>query len=297
MGVGAEGKARVIVAQRAGQRLDVHAVLEGQRGEGVSEVVKPDVFRADGLQDLLMGVAEGVRVEHGAGLGRHEQVGTVWVLAVLLYQQLHRPLRDGRYVFGPKLLHSHGGNRLRLHRCQPPDGVDRMGKRPVDESLEGMTHVTCSPLRNCPHIQGEAQEAVEHPRLLPAADPQAQLDRVFRGCHKGIEILAKVLKLRLPAGSEPRQKVPENGGRIEPIVSLERRQRVIQVQQDASGQLTGAGGQHLSGDHQAGFIAATGLAKAETKQSYKYVGVCTVLNTTIATIVVTLLLTIAPGLA
>lgn len=47
----------------------------------------------------------------------------------------------------------------------------------------------------------------------------------------------------------------------------------------------------------AGFIAATGLAKAETKQSYKYVGVCTVLNTTIATVVVTLLLTIAPGLA
>jgi len=38
----------------------------------VSEVVKSDVFRADGLQDILMGVAEGVRVEHGAGLGRHE---------------------------------------------------------------------------------------------------------------------------------------------------------------------------------------------------------------------------------
>lgn len=72
VGVGAEGKARVIVSQCAGQRLAVHAVLEGQRGEGVSEVVKPDVFRADGLQDLLMGVAEGVRVEHGAGLGRHE---------------------------------------------------------------------------------------------------------------------------------------------------------------------------------------------------------------------------------
>lgn len=38
----------------------------------VSEVVKPDVLRADGLQDLLMGVPEGVRIEHGAGLGRHE---------------------------------------------------------------------------------------------------------------------------------------------------------------------------------------------------------------------------------
>ena len=75
VGVGAESEARVIVSQCAGQRLDVHTVLEGQRGEGVSEVVKPDVLRADGLQDLLMGVAEGVRVEHGAGLGRHEQVG------------------------------------------------------------------------------------------------------------------------------------------------------------------------------------------------------------------------------
>lgn len=72
---------------------------------------------------------------------------------------------------------------------------------------------------------------------------------------------------------------------------------MIQVQQDASGQLTGTGGKHLCRDHQAGFIAAAGLAKAEAKQSYKYVGVCTVLNTTIATIVVTLLLTIAPGLA
>ena len=27
---------------------------------------------ADGLQDLLMGVPEGVRVEHSAGLGRYE---------------------------------------------------------------------------------------------------------------------------------------------------------------------------------------------------------------------------------
>ena len=46
-----------------------------------------------------------------------------------------------------------------------------------------------------------------------------------------------------------------------------------------------------------GFIAATGLAKAEIKDSYKYVGVCTVLNTSIATIVVTVLLTLFPGLA
>ena len=35
VGVGAESEARVVVAQRTGQRLDVHTVLEGQRGEGV----------------------------------------------------------------------------------------------------------------------------------------------------------------------------------------------------------------------------------------------------------------------
>ena len=40
VGVGAEGEARVIVSQRAGQCLDVHAVLEGQRGEGVPEVME-----------------------------------------------------------------------------------------------------------------------------------------------------------------------------------------------------------------------------------------------------------------
>ena len=35
MGVGAEGEASVVMPQRSGQRLDVHAVFEGQRGEGV----------------------------------------------------------------------------------------------------------------------------------------------------------------------------------------------------------------------------------------------------------------------
>ena len=39
MGVGAEGKARVIVSQRTGQRLDVHAVLEGQRGKRMTNAM------------------------------------------------------------------------------------------------------------------------------------------------------------------------------------------------------------------------------------------------------------------
>ena len=54
VGVGAEGKARVVVSQRTGQRLDVHAVLEGQRGEGVplrynyDKPEKPRISRAFG---------------------------------------------------------------------------------------------------------------------------------------------------------------------------------------------------------------------------------------------------------
>ena len=49
VGVGAEREACIVVSQRTGQRLDVHAVLEGQRGEGVSEVVEAYVFRTDCL--------------------------------------------------------------------------------------------------------------------------------------------------------------------------------------------------------------------------------------------------------
>ena len=143
VGVGAEGKARVIVSQRAGQRLDVHAVLEGQRGEGVSEVVEAYVFRTDGLQDLLMGVAEGVRVEHGAGLGRYEQVGTVWMLCVFLYQQLHRPLRDGQLA----------------------DGVRRFGL--ADQQLAVETVVLLSqetnPLTVEVRMEVETGEVKEHP--------------------------------------------------------------------------------------------------------------------------------------
>ena len=72
MGVGVESEARVVVSQCAGQRLDVHAVLEGQSGEGVSEIMEADVLRTNGFQYLVVGMAKRVRVEHGAGLGRHE---------------------------------------------------------------------------------------------------------------------------------------------------------------------------------------------------------------------------------
>ena len=46
----------------------------------------------------------------------------------------------------------------------------------------------------------------------------------------------------------------------------------------------------------AGYIAANEICKTEAKKSYKYVGVCTVLNTTIGTIILCIICMVAPGL-
>ena len=80
---------------------DPKAERSGKHRRGADGIIRPSlsVFcglhgladdAADGLQDLLMGVPEGVRIEHGAGLGRHKQVGTVWMLCVFLHRQEYR---------------------------------------------------------------------------------------------------------------------------------------------------------------------------------------------------------------
>ena len=48
----------------------------------------------DGLEDLLVGVPEGVRIEHPSRFGRREHVGISRVLLVFLHQQVHCLLRD-----------------------------------------------------------------------------------------------------------------------------------------------------------------------------------------------------------
>ena len=68
MGVGVQGETSRIVAQRAGQRFHVHPAFQGQRGEGVPEIMKPNVLRADSFQNFIMGSTESVRVIHGGRL-------------------------------------------------------------------------------------------------------------------------------------------------------------------------------------------------------------------------------------
>lgn len=46
----------------------------------------------------------------------------------------------------------------------------------------------------------------------------------------------------------------------------------------------------------AGFIAATEICKVQAKKSYKYVGICTVINTTIGTVILCLLCILMPNL-
>ena len=93
--VGAQSESCVVVPQHGGDGLDVHAVLEGQGGEGVTQVVEPKVFQTSILENPLMQRGYGIRVVHTSGAGGGEEPGIGWVLGVFSHQQLHRLLGDG----------------------------------------------------------------------------------------------------------------------------------------------------------------------------------------------------------
>ena len=90
VGVGAESEVRAVAAQGAGERFRVHAAFQRQRCECVPQIMEANMLRFDGLQEFVMGVMEGVRIVHGASLGRWEHVGVWQMLFVLLNEQLHR---------------------------------------------------------------------------------------------------------------------------------------------------------------------------------------------------------------
>ena len=61
VGVGVQGEAGAIVAQHAADCLDVHAVLEGKRGEGMAEIMKPHLGQPRPLQHPMEHVEDAVR--------------------------------------------------------------------------------------------------------------------------------------------------------------------------------------------------------------------------------------------
>ena len=90
MGIGAEGEACVVVAQHTADRFHVDAVLEGDRGKGVSEAVQGDVLQVGIFENLLMKFRYGVGVVHLSGGRGGEHVRVIRMLAVLLAQEVDR---------------------------------------------------------------------------------------------------------------------------------------------------------------------------------------------------------------
>ena len=80
--------------QHTADGFDVHPILQCQRCEGVSEVVKSDVRQPGVLQDLLVQIYDRVWVVHLTSYRRGEHVGILGMLAVFRYQQVYGILRD-----------------------------------------------------------------------------------------------------------------------------------------------------------------------------------------------------------
>ena len=86
VGVGAECKSGVIVAEHTADGFDVYTVLQCQRCEGVSEIMKADMLQSRVLEDFLMKVYHRVWVVHFSCSAGREHPRIVRVLGVLLLQ-------------------------------------------------------------------------------------------------------------------------------------------------------------------------------------------------------------------
>ena len=62
--VGAQGESRIVMSKHAADGFHVYTVLQGLRGECVSEIVKAYVLKARISQYLLMQVHDGIGVVH-----------------------------------------------------------------------------------------------------------------------------------------------------------------------------------------------------------------------------------------
>ncbi len=100
VGVGAEGEARVVVAQHRGYCFHIHTVLQCQGRERMSQVVKSDVRQPSILEDSLVECYDRVGVIHFTGPAGREHPRIAGMFGVLLLQQLHGILRDRHLADG-----------------------------------------------------------------------------------------------------------------------------------------------------------------------------------------------------
>ena len=72
MGVSVQGEPGAIVAQHPARRLDIHAILQGHRGERMTQVMEANVRETSPLQQNFQLSVGGARI---GGLFRLQRVG------------------------------------------------------------------------------------------------------------------------------------------------------------------------------------------------------------------------------
>ncbi len=87
------------MSQHPGHRLDVHAVLKGQGGERVPEVVEPDFGQSRPLQNPVEHMEHAVWGDRAAG-GRGEYPWAAAGFISLLFQNLDGVLRQRQCAVG-----------------------------------------------------------------------------------------------------------------------------------------------------------------------------------------------------
>ena len=90
MGICVKGKPSGEVAQHAGHRFDVHAVLEGDGGEGVAEVMEPNLRDASPRQHPLKHIIDAVRGD-GTTVGGWEYI-LILRFGFLIFENFYRLL-------------------------------------------------------------------------------------------------------------------------------------------------------------------------------------------------------------
>lgn len=95
MGVGAQGEPGVKVPQHGGHRFYIYAILRGRGGEGVPQIVEPEMSQSGILQDFLVEIHHAVRVVHLPSEGREKQIGVSGCLSCSWMSSSTRRLGDG----------------------------------------------------------------------------------------------------------------------------------------------------------------------------------------------------------
>ena len=99
VGVGIQREPSRVVAQHRGHGLDVHAVLQGHRREGVAEIMKAYAGQSGPFQYSLQHMQDAVR-GHGASGGRWEYPFAVTRFSSLLHQNVYRICRQWQGAIG-----------------------------------------------------------------------------------------------------------------------------------------------------------------------------------------------------